>query len=266
MMLPKQHESTFTNPLRDASAPTVRETPDIETSSDDYARRFAGAAGQYFLAIQSAALEHLMRDLRGTAVLEVGGGHAQLVSTFLRNDCTLTILGSDAGTHDRVRTLHPNAPVICDTGDLLSLPYPDRSFDVVAAVRLVAHVDAWQQLLGELCRVARRTVIVDYASWRSLNALTPMLFRFKKSIEGNTRHYRSFLPSQLAGELEQHGFRVSDSYGQFFLPMFVHRALAGAPWLQSAERAFRRIGLTAVLGSPILLRADRVPPVEPRGG
>ncbi|MBN1239174.1 MAG: class I SAM-dependent methyltransferase [Gammaproteobacteria bacterium] len=237
----------------------VRETPDVETASDDYARRFTGAAGQFFLRVQTNALKCLIGDLQGASVLEVGGGHAQLVPTFLDYGCRLTILGSTDDTHARVRRLYPDAGITLDSGDLLSLPYPDRSFDAVVAVRLVAHVEAWERLLSELCRVARRAVIVDYASWRSLNVLTPLLFRLKKSIEKDTRVYTSFRPWQLANAFDQQGFAVTDSYGQFFLPMFIHRALSGASLLRRAEGAFRSAGLTSVLGSPVLLRADRRP-------
>src|SRR5690606_30232225 len=167
---------------------------------------------------------------------------------LLAHGCRLTVLGSTDGTHARIRQRHPDAGARLDTGDLLRLPYPDRSFDAVVAVRLVAHVEAWEQLLFELCRVARRAVVIDYASWRSLNALTPLLFRFKKSIEGNTRVYTSFMPSRLDEAFRQQGFKVSASYGQFFLPMFVHRALSGARWLQHAETAFRSAGLTSAFG------------------
>jgi ubiquinone/menaquinone biosynthesis C-methylase UbiE len=256
-MRPKDSSAARTADVHAPPPQTPRETPDIETASDDYARRFAGPAGEHFLDIQSAALERLLQDLGDSEVLEVGGGHGQLAPTFLKHGCRLTIIGSNDSTHERVRSLFPNAGIACDTGDLLNLPYGDRSFDVVVAVRLIAHIEAWEQLISEMCRVARRSVIIDYASWRSLNALTPVLFRFKKSIERNTRVYTSYLPSRLAAEFARHGFDVTASYGQFFLPMAVHRGLSGALWLRSVERACRATGLTSLFGSPVLLRADR---------
>lgn len=256
-MIERDHPEFALNDAANAVEP--RETPDVETASDDYARRFAGSAGEYFLSVQSQALQCLLGDVRGASVLEVGGGHAQLVPTFLGNGCRLTIFGSTDETHARVRKLYPDADIDLDSGDLLHLPYANRSFEFVVAVRLVAHVEAWQRLLAELCRVSSRAVIVDFASWRSLNVLTPLLFHFKKSIEKNTRVYKSFLPSQLTDAFREHGFGVTDSYGQFVLPMFVHRALSGARWLQSVESAFRGAGLTSSLGSPVLMRADRLP-------
>ena len=69
-------------------------------------------------------------------------------------------------------------------GRLYKLPVADRSFDLVIAVRLISHVPEWRRLIAELCRVARQAVVIDYPSKSGLNALTPLLFGMKKSVEG----------------------------------------------------------------------------------
>ena len=240
-----------------SSVSTQRETPDVETSSDDYARRFAGPAGQYFLDIQEQAVEHVMLARSDCSVLDVGGGHGQLVPLFLNRDCELTILGSDESTHRRVRAAFPNATIAYDIGDVLKLPYEDNSFDIVVAVRLISHIAAWETLLKEFCRVARHSIIIDYPSWISLNAFTPVFFSMKKSLEGNTRSYNSFFRWHLSKVLRQHDFEIACTWNQFVLPMFLHRALHGARWLQVVERACRSLGLTAFFGSPVVMRADR---------
>lgn len=237
---------------------TQRETPDIETSSDDYARRFAGPAGKYFLSIQEKAFQCVLPARPDCSVLEVGGGHGQLVPVFLRRNCELTILGSDESTHRRVRTSFPEATIEYVIGDVLKLPYEDNSFDLVVAVRLISHIEAWETLLDEFCRVARHSIIIDYPSWISLNALTPVFFSMKKSLEGNTRNYTSFFRWQLSKVLRRHEFEVTRTWNQFILPMFLHRALHGARWLQVVERVCRSLGLTALLGSPVVMRADHV--------
>ena len=38
----------------------LRETPDIETASEAYAQRFAGAAGRYLLGEQDAAIRAVL--------------------------------------------------------------------------------------------------------------------------------------------------------------------------------------------------------------
>ena len=61
-------------------------TPDVETASDGYARRFAGPVGTYFLARQAAAVARLLSDsdAPGRRALDVGGGHGQLTPLLLQ--------------------------------------------------------------------------------------------------------------------------------------------------------------------------------------
>jgi hypothetical protein len=119
-------------------------------------------------------------------------------------------------------------------------------------------VAEWQQLLAEMCRVARRTVVVDYPSTRALNVLTPLLFGAKRALEGSTRPYRSFSRAELAATLGRHGYSVTREIKQFTLPIALHRLAAGSRVLRVAERALRACGVTALAGSPAILRADRL--------
>lgn len=237
------------------SSPTVRETPDIDTASESYARRFAGEAGRYLLAEQDAAVSAVLGDWRGGTVLDVGGGHAQLTPLLTERAREVVVLGSESRGLERVRRRHP----ACATaiGDLLALPFPDRSFDVVVAVRLLPHVVSWPRLVAELCRVARSTVIVDYPRAAGFNGLTPLLFPLKKRLEGDTRHYRNFRDAELDDVLRANGFEPRERLAQFLLPMVVHRQLKGTAAARSVERLARRLHLTPSLGSPVVLRADR---------
>ncbi len=70
------------------------ETADIETASDDYAARFSGAVGSYFLQVQSRLTLDLLEDLPRASVLDVGGGHAQLTRPLIDNGYTVTVTGS----------------------------------------------------------------------------------------------------------------------------------------------------------------------------
>ena len=232
------------------------EKPDIETSSEDYASRFQGAAGRYFLEVQENCTRDLLTDSM-TSVLDVGGGHGQLTPLFHARECDITVLGSDDSCHRRLREKYSDVTIKYITGDLLNLPFENQQFDLVIAVRLISHITAWDRLISELCRVARNTVIIDYPSVLALNALTPLMFKLKRRIEGNTRTYTSFGRQGLASCFRENEFEVQMTRSQFFLPMFVHRALKGSRLLQVAETGFRKIGMTHVFGSPVLLRADR---------
>lgn len=235
----------------------VAETPDIETSSADYASRFAGRAGQYLLQVQSRAVAAAIADLPPGNALDVGGGHGQLVEPLRALGWTVTVHGTDRLCETHLRELHGRRDCDFLTGPLNPLPAADRSFDLVIAVRLLPHVEAWPQLLAEMCRVARRAVAVDYPSKFGLNALTPLLFGVKKSMEGNTRPYTSFSRQQIERELGRHGFCYERQMKQFFLPMVIHRLGRGAAPLRAAETLFRLTGMTGLAGSPVILRGGR---------
>jgi ubiquinone/menaquinone biosynthesis C-methylase UbiE len=234
----------------------VKETPDIETASDSYAQRFAGAAGRYLLSEQDAAIRAVLKGWRGGTVLDVGGGHAQLTPLLRTLSSNVLVFGSDARSLERVRRDFPDCPTA--TGDLLELPFATRSFDAVVAVRLLPHVRNWPRLLAELCRVARSTVVVDYPRTTGLNGLlTPFLFSVKKRLEGNTRHYRNFRDAEIDEMLHACGFEVHERKAQFLLPMVVHRRANGLAALRGVEHAAKLLRITQAVGSPVVLRADR---------
>ncbi|HEX7236568.1 MAG TPA: class I SAM-dependent methyltransferase [Gammaproteobacteria bacterium] len=233
----------------------VRETPDIETASDAYARRFAGAAGAYLLGEQESAIRAVLGSWSGGSVLDVGGGHAQLTALLRGLAANVLVFGSDASSLERVRRDFPDCATAA--GDLLALPFERRSFDLVVAVRLLPHVRNWPRLLSELCRVARSTVVVDYPRTAGFNGLTPLLFPLKKRLEGNTRHYRNFRDAEVDEVLHACGFEPRERRAQFLLPMVAHRRANGAKALRGLERAARLLRLTDAFGSPVVVRADR---------
>ncbi len=237
--------------------PGEPETPDIETSSAGYARRFSGRAGRYLLDVQSRSIEKVLRGLPPGRALDVGGGHGQLVDQLRRLGWEVTVHGTDPVCEQNLRELHGKRECGFALGPVERLPAADRSYDLVIAVRLISHVDEWPRVVAEMCRVASRAVVIDYPSTRGLNALTPLLFGVKKYLEGNTRTYTSFSRQQLLAQFSRHGFDDPRLERQFFMPMVVHRvgkAVAPLRWMEAACRA---LGLTGLAGSPVILRVDR---------
>lgn len=231
--------------------------PDIETSSAGYAKRFSGKAGEYMLASQTRAVLRALRGCQPGRVLDVGGAHGQLVDPLRELGWSVTVTGSSFECERNLRDLHGKHSCKFVHADILDLPFPDGSFDLVTSVRLISHVDDWQRLLAELCRVTSKWVLIDYPSTLGLNALTPVLFSVKKGLEGNTRTYRSFSRNQLSKAFASHGFRPRVAVKQFVLPMALHRAFASAAPLRLAESLSRVSGVTALVGSPVILRVDR---------
>lgn len=233
------------------------ETPDIATSSADYARRFSGSVGAWFLEIQERAVLRMLRPYAPARVIDVGGGHGQLTAAMLRGGHEVTVLGSDPVCRERVAAWVDGERCRFETGNLLELPFADRSFDVAVSVRLLPHVSGWRRLVGELCRVARRAVIVDFPSLRSVNSLSPWLFGFKRRLEGNTRPFTCFRERDIRAAFAAHHFEAAERSAQFFLPMVLYRTLRCRPICAALESGFRLTGLTGRFGSPVVLKMVR---------
>jgi 2-polyprenyl-3-methyl-5-hydroxy-6-metoxy-1,4-benzoquinol methylase len=232
-------------------------SPDVETSSEGYARRFSGEIGRFFLDVQNATVLDLLAPWPGAKVLDVGGGHAQLAPALVERGFRVTVAGSEEVCRERLDRVLPPGSFEFRACDLLALPYPDRAFDVVVSLRLLAHVERWRELVAELCRVASRAVIVDYSDSRSFNQLYGPLFSWKKAVEGNTRTYQIFKPGEVAAEAARHGFGRPAERRQFFLPMVVHRAMKSSRFSRMSERVGSAVGLTRWMGSPVVLGIQR---------
>lgn len=231
--------------------------PDVVSSGDAYARRFAGRAGRLFLDRQEEVIAGALADKQGVSILDVGGGHAQLSGPLSARGHQVTVSGSTAACGDRLSRDPRNADVAFRVAALDRLPFESQAFDTVISIRLMAHVADWRAFLGELCRVAQQSVVIDYPDLASVNALSFATFALKRWVEGDTREYRNFTAAMLTREFARHGFRVRGVERQFVLPMALHRALRAPALLSRAEQASARIGLTRRFGNPGVMRADR---------
>ncbi len=233
------------------------ETADIETSSDDYASRFSGPTGEWMLKVQEEIVLSFLRNTPGASVLDVGGGHGQLAGPLCRDGYPVTVLGSDESCRRRIAAIVDSGKCVFKTGNVIGLPFADKSFDFVLCFRLVTHCGKWPKLIEELCRVAKCSVIIDYPTSQSLNKVSPALFSAKKKMEGNTRTWRLFRHDEINAEFARHGFAPSRRRGQFFLPMVLHRALKCRPLSQFLEACCRAVGLARGFGSPVIVEFQR---------
>src|SRR5215210_8499717 len=107
----------------------LAEDADIGTSSEDYARRFTGAVGRWFVETQTRITLGFLSALpMGASILDVGGGHGQITPPLLEAGYEVTVAGSDPGCGARLQPWISNARCKFEVADLRSLPYPDRSF------------------------------------------------------------------------------------------------------------------------------------------
>jgi 2-polyprenyl-3-methyl-5-hydroxy-6-metoxy-1,4-benzoquinol methylase len=234
-----------------------REEADVETSSDDYARRFAGPVGRFFLDVQARTTLDLLRPFPGASVLDVGGGHGQLAEPLAEAGHAVTVFGSREVCGERVRSLVASTRASFRAGDLLRAPWPDRAFDVVLSFRLLPHVVRWRALVAELARLARLAVLVDYPTRRSVNAVSGAFFGMKKGVEGDTRPFTVFRDAEIEEAFAAAGFAATARRPQFLLPMALHRAAGIAGASRAIEGGLRALGLTRALGSPVILRLER---------
>ena len=241
-------------PAREASAV---ENADVETSSDGYARRFAGPVGEFFLDVQARSTLELLAPWRGGTVLDVGGGHGQLTGPLVGAGFDVTVYGSEAVCGERIRPFTEASKARFCHGGLLAMPFGDRSFDVVVSYRLLPHVERWKHLVAEMTRVARAVVLVDYPTKRSVNAVADAFFTLKKGIEKNTRPFTVFRDEDVTRAFSVNGWSPTARRPQFFFPMALHRGLGSRRISSALERAASTLGLVRLLGSPVLLRLER---------
>jgi SAM-dependent methyltransferase len=239
-------------------ADALREDADIATSSDDYARRFTGAVGRWFVETQARTTLGMLGALpMGASILDVGGGHAQIAPALIEAGYVVTVVGSDPVCSARLQPWISTGRCGFEVADLRALPYPDASFDAVVCLRLLPHSVSWKGLIRELCRVARRSVVVDYPSARSANILSSQMFAMKQGIEQNTRRFMTFSPREIHMAFADSGFVVRAEHPQFLVPMVLHRWFSRALFSRAIEVPGRMLGLTRWFGSPIIARADR---------
>ena len=251
-------------PARSAAGtgrPHDTRTPDVETASDAYAARFAGTTGAFLLAVQTELALAMLRSAAGSRslrVLDVGGGHGQLCHALAAAGPRVFVHGSRPVCHARNRAAA--APGIRGevVSGLWSLPVRDRGFDLVTGIRLLAHVERWEELLCEMARPSAEFLLLDFPPRGGFNRLAPALFSAKRGIEGNTRPFFTYRTAEVARTLADAGFAVRELRRELALPMVLHRRLGSPALSRSLEAALGRAGLTRRFGAPALLLAERV--------
>lgn len=225
--------------------------PDLESSTQEYATRFSGKIGAWFLNRQSEATQSLLKG-DNLNILDVGGAHGQNIETLRRLGHRITIFSSEGCSTSLIDNALADNLIEYHTGDLLKLPFEDNSYDVVISYRTMSHMENWPEFIAEMSRVAKSRVIIDYPTVYSFNIFYRILFRAKRRIEKNTREFNTFTTKSIAQCFKRNGFELESKFRQFFLPMALHR-LFGNPVVSTVtETIFAFVGLTELFGSPLI--------------
>lgn len=241
------------------------EHADIETSGDEYAKRFSGPVGAWMLKVQEQIVLSMVDRLEPERILDVGGGHGQLAVPLCKADYPVTVLGTSELCQNRIAGVVESGQCEFIVGSLVDLPFEDRFFDVTICFRLVAHCQEWPLVIKEICRVSRETVIIDYPAKHSLNALGPLFFRAKKRLEKNTRPWTNFTHKRILDAFKEHGFSLKSREKEFFLPLVIHRMMRCRPCSTAVESLFKELAMTRLWGSPVIVQMDRSAAVETPG-
>lgn len=233
------------------------ETADIETSSDTYAKRFSGAAGRWMLEVQEKTTLRLIADMKPGKALDVGGGHGQITIPLCREGFNVEVIGSAESCRARIAQPIQEGKCRFQVGNVIDLPFEDNSFPLVVAFRLLTHCADWPKLISELCRVSSQTVVVDYPTSQSINAIAPALFKAKKRLEKDTRTWRLFRHAEVLKEFKSNNFHMKASRAQFFWPMVLHRTVKSRKLSVFLESGPRILGLTHLAGSPVIVRMEK---------
>ena len=230
--------------------------PDIESSTLDYARRFDGKVGAWLLSFQDRATKLAVEQSFGVgaklSILDVGGGHGQNIQILRQMGHDITVHGSDESCKTLIEDHIDSGTIKFSSGPLLALPYEENSFDVVICYRILSHMASWQDLIGELVRVSKNIVIVDYPCLRSLNVVSGVLYKVKKHIEKNTRPFVCYHDREIDLAFHAHSANIGFRHRQFFLPMAFYRLLNNLLLSQIFDGVSKMLGLNSVFGSPVV--------------
>lgn len=232
---------------------------DREVAEGFDALRFSGPIGRYLAEVQEQLLFEVLEPLAGRRVLDVGTGTGRAALALAAGGAE--VVGLDAShemlTVAKARAASTGVAARFGRADAHALPLSDGSVDAVVCFRVLMHVVDWRRALGELCRVARACVVVDFPSARSVAAIESRVRRRAQRAGRQVEAYRVLSESDVRREFEAHGFGVQMVRRQFVLPIAAHKAVNRLGVTRRVESALAAVGLLRLAGSPITLVARR---------
>lgn len=221
--------------------------------------RYGGAFGRW---LRRRETEHF-RELVGQGrhdLLDAGGGTGKLALTMAASARSTTVCDFSLPMLRRCREEAREAGIglALAAAGLEALPFRDRAFDVVVCSRVLMHLEDWRRGLGELCRVTRRHLVVDFPPTRSVAGVDSLV----KRVTGGGRDpartpYWTFRVGDVRNELEGRGFEVARADRGFVLPHLLHRGIDRPSVSRGIEALLGRLGLADALGSPVTVKASR---------
>ncbi len=166
---------------------------------DRYDNWFATPIGRLVKRYETELLLEMLSPQTDEFILDIGCGTGLFSMDVLSSGAR--IVGLDISHPMLVRAAHKTTDhqFACVVGDMVSLPFPDESFDKVFSMTAIEFVADAEQAVAELNRVVRRggTVVLT-----SLNSLSPWAARRGKEAENGHTLFQNITfrsPGELAG-------------------------------------------------------------------
>lgn len=260
-MTPRAKQTDADRAIRSGGAPPGRASVFHEPG---YARRYdedryGGGFGRWLRRWETDRFREMIGEGR-REVLDAGGGTGKLGLGLSDAAGSTTVCDVSLPMLRRCRTRARASEVELRmvAADLEALPFGDRAFEVVVCSRVLMHLDDWKAGLADLCRVARRQLVLDFPATGSVAGIDSFVKRaFGRGKEGPRAAYRTFRVSEVRHQLERQGFVVERTDRSFALPHFLHRRLDRPDLSRAMEAWLARSGLARVLGSPVTMKAAR---------
>lgn len=134
-------------------------------------------------------------------------------------------LGEGALKLARKAVKEANVSATIEKQDLVKLGYADKQFDAVLCFRLTHHLPTPQhrnEIIGELCRVAKSYVLISYFSPWSFTSAKRMLKK-KLGIKQTVQNVTSL--NEIQRHFNRHGYRLLKDLAQFQFARSLHLAV-----------------------------------------
>ncbi len=162
---------------------------------EDFASKYteAGPVASWLIDRFFAGVADLAGRIRPDSVLEVGCGEGfstQRLARILGPSVRLEAGDVEPRLVGRARARNPGVPIACESA--YALDRPDGAFDLVVCLEVLEHLERPDEALAELCRVARRAILVSVPReplWRALNVLRGKYLAAAGNTPGHLQHW-----------------------------------------------------------------------------